>query len=119
MTPPRLFPIKHDAMLTAIPWEAIQPHAAQALVNHRESLETLAERGGLTPCEALAVIEGRPWERMGFTEARMRLTDYVNGTKPVHAEIEEALRLLVAMRDAKAVTRWHLNKVITILERVK
>lgn len=47
-----------------IPWEMIAPHAAQAQENHDQTLERLNERGGLSPCEACAVLEDRPWRRM-------------------------------------------------------
>ena len=40
----------------SIPWEVIAPHEQQANVNHGQSLETLAIRGGLSPYELLAVL---------------------------------------------------------------
>jgi hypothetical protein len=55
-----------------IPWEMIAPHEGQARLNHGQSLERLAERGGLAACEAVAVLENRAWRRM--TEADQRLT---------------------------------------------
>ncbi len=48
-------------VVVAIPWEMIAPHEAQAFKNHSLSLERLADRGGLTTYEALAVLEGRSW----------------------------------------------------------
>ena len=39
-----------------IPWDAIAPHEAQALRNHHQTLERLAERGGLSWVEAYAVL---------------------------------------------------------------
>lgn len=47
-----------------IPWEMIQPHYAQAEKNHYQTLERLHERGGLSACEALAVLEDRGWSKM-------------------------------------------------------
>lgn len=32
--------------------------------NHGQSLKRLNERGGLSPCEAVAIIERRPYDRM-------------------------------------------------------
>lgn len=53
-----------------IPWAMIAPHEAQALSNHaRQSLKTLAERGGLSHCEAIAVLEDRDWEPMDQDQA--------------------------------------------------
>lgn len=54
----RLFPIMRGP---AIPWSVIAPCEAQARKNHGQSLERLAERGGLAPCEAIAVLTGTSW----------------------------------------------------------
>lgn len=51
-------------VVVAVPWELIAQHERQAQSNHSQSLERLAERGGLSPCEALAVIEDRQWRKM-------------------------------------------------------
>lgn len=59
----------------SIPWELIAPHAKQADRNHGQTLERLAARGGLSACEAIAVIEDRSWKRMAPEEARRRLKD--------------------------------------------
>jgi hypothetical protein len=45
-----------------LPWALIAPHEAQARANHRQSLERLAQRGGLDPIEAYAVLTDRPWD---------------------------------------------------------
>lgn len=39
-----------------IPWDAIAPHAEVARVNHFQSLEQLAARGGLNPVALLHVL---------------------------------------------------------------
>lgn len=53
-----------------IPMGMIAPHEAQALDNHDgQDLVRLAERGGLDPTEALAVLEDRPWRLMDADEA--------------------------------------------------
>ena len=47
---------------SSIPWEAIAPYEGQAKENHGgQSLERLAERGGLSPAEAFMVMHGRRW----------------------------------------------------------
>lgn len=70
MTKQKLFPILHpgsdrirrmgdegaQVLLLNIPWEMIEPHAKQAKLNHDQSLERLAERGGLDANEAIAVL---------------------------------------------------------------
>ena len=61
----RRFPIMHsDGGPESIPWAMIAPKEGQARNNHGQSLKRLAERGGLSPCEALAVLEGRGWRKM-------------------------------------------------------
>lgn len=127
-----MFPIANHPTLTGIPWDVIAPHADQARKNHHgQTLEMLARRGGLMPEEALAVIEGRPWERMPWTEANQKLLDYVAGaTKPpeppapvephpAFGSVQEAILLARNIRDGVAVTKYGLNKLIVILERVE
>ncbi len=61
-----------------IPWDVIAPHERQAELNHGgQSLERLSQRGGLSPQEAVAVIEDRPWRKMADDEAMARLRDLV------------------------------------------
>lgn len=65
----RLFPILYDRrdrssdmfIVANIPREMLAPHEAQAQRNHSQSLQRLADRGGLSACEALAVLENREW----------------------------------------------------------
>lgn len=44
-----------------VSWEIVVPHEEQAHRNHGQSLARLAERGGLSPAELLAVLEDRAW----------------------------------------------------------
>lgn len=53
--------------------------ARQAQVNHGQTLERLAERGGLSPCEAVALAERRRWHRMSAEQAFDQLTFLANG----------------------------------------
>jgi hypothetical protein len=53
-----------------IPWEAIQPHGAQAIKNHKRTLLWLAARGGLSWCEAYAVLTDSPWRDIDAQDAR-------------------------------------------------
>lgn len=69
MTTPKRFPILIDRLGTpgpcpsSIPWEAIAPYEGQAKQNHGgQSLERLAERGGLSPTEAYLVMHGCAWD---------------------------------------------------------
>lgn len=60
-----------------IPWSAMAPHEAQAASNHGQTLERLAERGGLSPGEAVAVMSGRRWRRMSDADASSELARLV------------------------------------------
>lgn len=56
-----------------VPMDFVEPHEQQAQRNHSQSLKRLAERGGLSPCELLAVIEDRDWRKIGDAEAWMSI----------------------------------------------
>lgn len=62
--------VERDA---SIPWAMIAPHEQQAQRNHCQTLHRLAERGGLCPSEAVAVLEDRPWSSMDEDAATARL----------------------------------------------
>jgi hypothetical protein len=40
----------------SVPWDLVAPHEARAWKNHWQTLERLAERGGLSPHELVAVL---------------------------------------------------------------
>ena len=58
----KLFPILGENKGVAfVPWSLVEPHQAQAMKNHRQTLERLAERGGLSWPELVAVISDRDY----------------------------------------------------------
>jgi len=73
MSQDRTFPVlwhgtrKHRKLLdalhcpTAILWDHIESHRKQAMRNHDQTLERLAERGGLSPQELVAVLTDSRW----------------------------------------------------------
>lgn len=71
---PKTFPILGVHNLpdvpAAVPWSYVAPHAAQAYENHGQTLERLAERGGLAISELAAVVGHRPWRAMSKGEIR-------------------------------------------------
>lgn len=71
------FKIMHSLRRKFIPWDLIAPHEKQAYSNHSQSLKTLNERGGLSPCEAVAVLEDRQWRAMLPGDAEQQLEDIV------------------------------------------
>ena len=74
-----LMAVHHAAnfVVCSIPWHVIETHEAQAQKNHRQSLDELRGRGGLSRCEAVAIIEDRPWRDMTSVEANARLFDLI------------------------------------------
>lgn len=69
------FPIMKAWKLHSIPWRLIAPHEERAKRNHAQSLERLAERGGLNPTEALCVIEDRALEYPSKTDTVGAMAD--------------------------------------------
>lgn len=59
--------------IVQVPMDMLRPHAKQAYRNHGQTLERLADRGGLAPAEALAILDDRPFEPMepGLASARL------------------------------------------------
>lgn len=64
--PGRRFPVhpEHRKFLKDIPWSLLAPHADRVRRYHGQSLERLAERGGLLLDEIAAILEDRPWRWM-------------------------------------------------------
>lgn len=54
---PIKFGLGRNAIRSQIPMSLL--NEKHAMRNHSQTLERLAERGGLSPCEALAIIEKR------------------------------------------------------------
>jgi hypothetical protein len=64
-----------------VPWDFIEPHRRQALKNHDQTLERLAERGGLDPTEMVAVLEDRHYRNIRQIEAVDRLKELLAAWK--------------------------------------
>ncbi len=59
-----------EQQVESVPWEFVVRHEASAQKNHSQSLERLNERGGLSPLELFAVVNG-----LGFREANWQMTE--------------------------------------------
>lgn len=92
---PRTFPLLYQGRVNehlrhrraSVPWAFLAPHEKQAQRNHSQTLARLAERGGLSPREALLVVEDRPlrdlWTtRMTEADALDRLEALLKEWKP-------------------------------------
>lgn len=69
--------VKGVRVIDTIDWRMIEPHEDQADRNHGQTLRMLHSRGGLSACEALAVLEDRPWRKMTLDEAYDKLAEKV------------------------------------------
>jgi len=101
-----------------IPWDVIRPHEKQAMANHgNQSLERLAQRGGLGFCEAVAVLEDRPWHEMETQAAIARLNEILarkrEGEWEVKARVleRECAGLRAALKPFAEVFDGDLNQV--------
>lgn len=71
----KLFPVKKPEGFRGrlrndiLPWRMVEAHQAQARANHGQTVERLAERGGLTPDEAVAVLTDRAYAPMTLSIA--------------------------------------------------
>ncbi len=69
----------------AIPWAMIAPHAEQAHLNHSQSLERLAVRGGLSCQEALAILDGLDWDERAYQTDEAAIEELRRRLAPVGA----------------------------------
>lgn len=60
-------------IILAVPWGMMERHADQARRNHGQTLDRLAERGGLAASEACAILGDRPWHAMNDFTAQGHL----------------------------------------------
>lgn len=78
-------------ILQRLPMAMFTPHEKQAQTNHGQSLDGLAARGGLSACEAVAILEDRPWRRMSLQDACATLFELSRAPADVE-RIKVALR---------------------------
>jgi hypothetical protein len=88
----RRFPILGAKAIVSIPWPMIAACQRRALANHAQTLERLAERGGLSPQEALWVLDDQEWtvyhpdhKARVRAEAEAELIRRVNAWEAEHA----------------------------------
>ena len=68
MSDEKRFPVLRDEKIKSVPWDIIEPHRQSAMKNHGQTLERLAERGGLSLAELIVVMTDRGWN--GFFEMK-------------------------------------------------
>jgi len=85
----------------SIPWAAIAPYESQAKKNHDQSLERLAQRGGLDPIECWNVMHGEAWSCSKATRAQaLAFLEEIN--RQWNSIIAERDRLLQQLEDVRA-----------------
>lgn len=97
MTPEEFPVINHKEQWpgcpASVPWGLLAPHEKQALRNHNQTLTRLAERGGCSPCELVALIEERRHQRMTKEASARRLIELIDRhlrlTEPTAQEIDD------------------------------
>ena len=79
------YPILGTRPQQYIPLGLLTIHEGQAWKNHMQSLSQLADRGGLSWAEALAIIEGKKWKDAEHDEntaeviIRKMVSEYMKG----------------------------------------
>lgn len=68
------YPILGTRPQQYIPRGLLMIHEGQAWENHGQSLSQLAQRGGLSWAEALAIIEGKDWRDAEHNENAAEVT---------------------------------------------
>lgn len=114
----RTFPIV-DNDIPAVPFALMAAHGARALVNHGQTVARLADRGGVSAAEAVAIIEDRAYMVMPLVTARERLREYARAYEVHDADARrQATDLATRMRDnPSSVTRYNFNKLIALIAR--
>jgi len=81
-----------------VPWELIALHEKQAYRNHGQTLERLAERGGLCSSEILSVISDITWQAnldedwcLNILDGIVSAFNKLQAVKDLHKKIEEII----------------------------
>ena len=93
---PRMFPIMNGE---PIPWVVIEPCERQAKINHGQSLQRLAQRGGLGCDEALRILTGQSFTMSCDPDAKRKLREIIKDRWYL-PQIAEAKVLEVKLREA-------------------
>ena len=96
MTDARRFPImSREGLPKSVPWFLVGKHAQQAIKNHGQTLERLAERGGLDPMELWCVVHNASLEHrpsLGHCETWLSgINDLRSHTVEVEIDLSDQL----------------------------
>lgn len=106
----------------SVPWAMIEPHERQARENHDQSLSRLAGCGGLSSCEAMAVLNdekwyGSKWQKMAPAESSVALAAFTKAweARPEIDRLRGELATVLSERDAAVSVGTQLERQIARL----
>ena len=83
--------------------QLVEDHGKQAYSNHYQTVERLAERGGLSWCELHAVLNNRPWQKLdentAIAECRAIEARYLGAFDPPATDVAALVEAAKAMLD--------------------
>jgi hypothetical protein len=98
----------------SVPWAFVEPFEAQAQINHSQSLEVLASRGGLDPTELWCIAHGKRWSERCSNDVADEWLDAVVSQASEVARLTAALATAQRERDeARAELGEVLDAVVT------
>lgn len=78
--------------------QLVEDHGKQAYSNHYQTVERLAERGGLSWCELHAVLNNRPWQKLdentAIAECRAIEARYLGAFDPPATDVAAVVEAL-------------------------
>ena len=81
--------------------QLVEDHGKQAYSNHYQTVERLAERGGLSWCELHAVLNNRPWQKLdentAIAECRAIEARYLGAFNPPATDVAALVEAAKAM----------------------
>lgn len=84
----RRFPVLDAGF--SVPWRLVAPFEAQAERNHNQTLQRLAERGGLDPVELWAVMHGMGWKDRSKLPSQEAAKEWALSLVSIEARAEKA-----------------------------
>lgn len=114
----RIFPIQKGP---TVPWEVMAPHAKQCEANHYQTLERIAERGGLGSGEAWCVVNDIkcPWDKETWDDYERKWKAFAERVNLHYEELDslrrdkerldwlQTQRLLIKNPDPHSLTRMY------------
>ena len=97
MQPRRMYPIQGGP---SVPYEVMIPHESQCWINHYQSINKIAERGGFSPGEAWMVVTGQKYGGMEskewWAEVDKKWFEYAERINLHYADLDKAQQTIEA-----------------------